>query len=94
MGFMQKVSVGTTPVGLNLQGGDKILIRCETADITVAYDRQDLADGNQVFLLKSGEVVVLDAFQTATVPITGIIWAKTASGTADVYIWSLSRGGV
>lgn len=87
-GRISRYSVGTTATSIRFDGACRVVIRCETADVQIAYNLGDF-DIDMYFDIKAGEVFVFDPS-----PITGevdgldhLFYAKTASGTATVSVW-------
>jgi hypothetical protein len=93
MGSITRYSISTEPVGLNLQGAQKVIMTFETETALLAYDRSNF-DNNAYISFAAGTIAVLDANPiTGLVDVNGILWAKTASGTGTVTVWILREGG-
>lgn len=84
-----RYSITTTPIGLNLLGAKKLVIRFETADVQVSNDKGGFG-GESYYTVPSGTQLIFDADPiTGIVPIDEILWMQTAAGTATVSVWRM-----
>ena len=80
MGYMERFTVGTSGFLVDFTHGGKVFLRNEgSVDIRLSYQGQP----DRYFLIKSGEVFVLDQPQ----PFKEMMDIRTASSTATLSVW-------